>query len=47
MPLFFWDRSFWQSVVTENCVEIEDVLKFERLEACKDKKAVCGWLGKP
>ena len=22
----------------ENCLEIEDVLKFEILEACKDKK---------
>ena len=28
-----------------NCLEIEDVLKFEYLEACKGKKAICGWLG--
>ena len=29
--------------MAENCLEIEDVLKFESLEACKDKKAVF-WL---
>ena len=26
-------------MATENCLEIEDVLKFESLEACKSKKA--------
>ena len=31
-------------VVTENCLEIEDVLKFESLEACKGKKAAFDWL---
>ena len=34
-------------LVTENCLEIEDVLKFESLEACKGKKAAFGWLGQP
>ena len=29
-------------LVTEKCVEIEDVLKFESLEACKGKKAAFG-----
>jgi hypothetical protein len=28
-------------LMTENCIEIEDVLKFESLEACKG----FGWLG--
>ena len=27
---------------TENCLEIEDILKFESLEACKGKKATFG-----
>ena len=31
--------------MTENCIEIEDVLKFECFEACKGKKAAFGWLG--
>ena len=30
---------------TENCLEIEDVLLFESLKACKGKKATFGWLG--
>ena len=34
-------------LVTENCLEIEDVLKFESLEACKGKKAAFSWLGQP
>ena len=34
-------------LVTEKCLEIEDVLKFESLEACKGKKATFGWPGKP
>ena len=34
-------------LVTENCLEIEDVLNFEYLEACKDKKTTFGWLGQP
>ena len=29
-------------LVTENCLEIEDVLKFESLAACKGKKATFG-----
>ena len=29
-------------LVTENCLEIEDVLKFESLEAYKGKKATFG-----
>ena len=34
--------------MTENCLEIEDVLEFESLEACKDKKVAFGWLiGQP
>ena len=32
-------------LITENFLEIEDVLKFESLEACKGKKATFGWLG--
>ena len=32
-------------LVTESCLEIEDVLKFESLDACKAKKATFGWLG--
>ena len=34
-------------LVTENCLEIVDVWKFESLKACKGKKAVFGWLGQP
>ena len=30
---------------TENFLEIEDVLKFESLEACKVKNTAFGWLG--
>ena len=30
-----------------DCLEIEDVLKFESSEACKCKKATFGWLGQP
>ena len=33
--------------MTENCLEIEDVLKFESLEACKGKKATFRYLGQP
>ena len=32
-------------LVTEHCLEIEDVLKFEILESCKNKKSAFGWLG--
>ena len=32
-------------LVTENCLEIEGVLKFESLEAFKGKKAAFGWIG--
>ena len=35
------------SDVTENCLEIEDVLKFEKLKACMGKKATFGWQGQP
>jgi hypothetical protein len=31
--------------MTKNCLEIEVVLMFESLEACKGKKATFGWLG--
>ena len=34
-------------LVTEHCLEIEDVLKFENLETCRDKMAALGWLGQP
>ena len=30
--------------MTENCLEIEEVIKFESSEACKGKKAAIGWL---
>jgi hypothetical protein len=33
--------------VTENCLEIEIVLKFESSEACEGKEATFGWLGEP
>ena len=33
--------------MTENCLEIEEVLKFKSLEACKGKKTTFGWLGQP
>ena len=33
--------------MTESCLEIVNVLKFERLEVCKGKKAVFGLLGQP
>ena len=32
---------------TENCLEIEKVLKLESLETCKGKKVVCIWLDQP
>jgi hypothetical protein len=34
----FLNMKIW-ILVTENSLEIEDVLKFESLEACKGKKA--------
>ena len=34
-------------LVTENCLEIEAFLKFERLEAFKGKKAAFRWLEQP
>ena len=34
-------------LVAEDCLEIEDVLKFESLEVCKRRKATFGWLGQP
>ena len=42
----FLNLKIW-ILVTENCLEIEDVLKFESLEACKGKKVAFGWLGQP
>ena len=42
----FLNLKIW-ILVTENCLEIEDVLKFESLEACKGKKATIGWLAQP
>ena len=38
---FFPETEIW-ILVTENCLEIEDVLKFESLEACQRKKATFG-----
>ena len=32
---------------TENCLEIENVLKFESLEAYEGKKVAFGWLEQP
>ena len=34
----FLNLKIW-ILLTENCLEIEDVLKFESLEPCKGKKA--------
>ena len=34
-------------LVTENCLEIEDVLKFESLEPCKGNQAAFDWLSQP
>ena len=42
----FMNLKIW-TLVAENCLEIEDVLKFENLEAWKGKKATFGWLGQP
>ena len=33
--------------MTEKCLEIEDVLEFESLEACNGKKVAFGWQGQP
>jgi hypothetical protein len=33
--------------VTEIYIEIEDLFKFDSLEACKGKKAIAGWLAQP
>ena len=35
------------NLVAENCLEIEDVLKFESLEDGKGKKTAFGWLEQP
>ena len=45
-PFSFLKQKIW-ILVTEKCLEIEDVLKYESLEACKGKKAAFGWLGQP
>ena len=42
----FLNLKIW-ILVTENCLKIEDVLKFESLAACKGKKAPFCWLGQP
>ena len=44
---FFCPETENLNLVTENCLEIDDILKFESLEACKGKKAIFGWLGQP
>ena len=33
--------------MTESCLEIKDVLKFESVEAFKGKKPAFGWIGQP
>ena len=40
----FLNLKIW-ILVTENCLEIENVLKFESLEACEGNKSTFGWLG--
>ena len=40
----FLNLKIW-ILVTENCLEIEDFLKFESLKACKGMKAAFGSLG--
>ena len=42
---FFFPETEHLNLVTENCLEIEDFLKFDSLEDCKGKKAIFGWLG--
>ena len=44
----FLNLKIW-ILVAVNCLEIENVLKFEslELEACKGKKATFGWLEQP
>ena len=44
--LFSLNMKIW-ILVTESDSEIEDVLKFEKLEACKRKKAAFDWQGLP
>ena len=40
----FLNLEIW-ILLTENCLEIEDVFEFDSLEACKGKKATFGYLG--
>ena len=42
----FLNLKIW-ILVTENCLEIDDVLKFKNLGAWEDKKAAFGLLGQP
>ena len=42
-PFIFLSLKIW-IFVTANCLEIEDVFKFDSLEACKGKKAALDWL---
>ena len=44
--LFFPNLKIW-ILVTEICLEIEDVFKFDSFEAFKGKKAMLGWLVQP
>ena len=41
---YFLNLKIW-ILVSENCLQIEDVLKFGSLEACKGKKVGFCWLG--
>ena len=45
-PFIFLSLKIW-ILVTEICLEIEDVFKFDSLEAFKGKKTVLGWLVEP
>ena len=45
-PFIFLSLKIW-ILVTAICLEIEDVFKFDSLEACKGKKARIGWLAQP
>ena len=42
----FMNLKIW-TLVAENCLEIEDALKFESLEDGKGKKTAFGWLEEP
>jgi hypothetical protein len=44
---FFFPKTENLNFGDENCLEIEDVLNFESLVACKGRKVTFGWLGQP